>query len=93
MHECPHCNKPGIGIIRKLFIGPKNPATCHACGGKVFNHPKKASVAAIPVLLSMIIQKSITDGSLIVWMLLSGLSLSLWLTEFWVPLEKAGNND
>jgi len=35
MYICPHCNQPGISVLRKLYLGPAIPATCKNCGKKV----------------------------------------------------------
>jgi len=34
-HRCPHCGDDGISGLRKMFLGPANPATCSECGKKV----------------------------------------------------------
>ena len=35
MLTCPHCGKPGISAMRKMYLGPAVPATCKTCGKKV----------------------------------------------------------
>jgi hypothetical protein len=33
MFRCPHCEKPGISILRKTVLSPGQIATCNACEG------------------------------------------------------------
>jgi len=89
MHKCPHCNKPGIGYIRKQFIGSKVPATCRACGGKVHNNRLKAILATLPFVVCWITARVFLDVSLFYWVLAPGLLAMVLLTSLWVPLEKA----
>ena len=35
MYACPHCGEPGIGLVRKMFLGPVVSATCRSCRRKV----------------------------------------------------------
>ena len=36
MYTCPHCDKPGISRVKKLFLGPPAvPSSCKACGKRV----------------------------------------------------------
>ena len=32
---CPHCAKPALSVMRKLWLAPVKPATCRACGKRV----------------------------------------------------------
>ena len=64
MHICPHCGQPGIGILRKHFIGAAVPATCNNCGEKVFNENKKALIAVAPFIASYVGNIYINDNVL-----------------------------
>jgi len=88
MYICPHCNKPGIGYVRKIFIGLRFPATCKACGRKVHNNGLKAMLATLPIPVSWVVTEFFLDKSLFEWLLGIGVITMVLLTSFWVPLEK-----
>ncbi|GMQ87917.1 MAG: hypothetical protein BMS9Abin08_1131 [Gammaproteobacteria bacterium] len=33
MFRCPHCQKPGISLLRKVILSPGLLATCSSCNG------------------------------------------------------------
>ena len=84
--NCPHCGKPGISVMRKMYLGPAVPATCKACGKKV-GVPYMAMLATLPLLVPIF-------GSSLVEPF--ALKAALWIGAFvvtaviyvrWVPLQ------
>ena len=75
MYLCPHCNKPGIHILRKACLGPALSTKCRECGKKVGVPYKQAYLAmapfAIPILLT----------SFLDW---SSLTISIWVIAFFI---------
>lgn len=55
MYVCPHCNQPGISALRRSFLGPRFPATCKQCGGKIGVPDAQSFLATIPFLLSILV--------------------------------------
>jgi hypothetical protein len=33
LYDCPHCRKPGVGMVMKWLASPALPAKCRHCGG------------------------------------------------------------
>jgi hypothetical protein len=50
MLDCPHCQQPGVSVLRKLFLGPALPTTCHRCGQKV-GVPYWSVLVGVPYVL------------------------------------------
>jgi phosphotransferase system glucose/maltose/N-acetylglucosamine-specific IIC component len=88
MYKCPHCGKPGIGYIRKHFIGLWLPATCKSCGKHVHNDGLKAVLATLPLILCVLISSAIADVSKAYMVMGAGMAMMILLNIFWVPLVK-----
>lgn len=88
MHLCSHCKKPGIGYIRKQFIGSKLPATCKECGGKVHNNRLKSFLAIIPFIVLWLLARFYLEYSFFYWVSVSGIIITILLMALWVPLDK-----
>lgn len=88
MHICPHCNKPGVGKVRKIFLGPGKPAVCKSCGGKVINDFVKAHIAVIPLYLSTASLFLLDDRIVSYTAIAISLPVSYALTTYWVPFVK-----
>jgi hypothetical protein len=88
MHRCPYCGKPGIGYIRKHFIGSWLPATCRVCGKKVHNDGLKAVLATLPFIVCIFGSAAIAATSLAYGVIAAGLITMILLNSFWVPLVK-----
>jgi hypothetical protein len=48
--NCPHCNKPGISVWDKLFMGPVLSANCRICNRSVSVEMKKAMLVMVPII-------------------------------------------
>ena len=59
---CPHCGKPAVSVIRKIFVGPVSPAWCKACGREVKIPYIKGYLALIPGLALTIVVSLQTVG-------------------------------
>ena len=59
--RCPHCGRPGVSGLRKLFLGPVTWATCRECG-------KRVSVSYLSVLWI------IPSWALVIWLAMTPLS-------------------
>ena len=35
MFRCPHCEKPGVSVLRKALLSPGMPTTCKSCGKQI----------------------------------------------------------
>ena len=86
--ECPHCGKPGITTMRKIFLGPAVPATCKACGRKI-GVPYTAMLPFILFIGAILLLSPLLEPF---W-----LKVALWAGGFiavsvaqvrWVPLQK-----
>ena len=53
MYTCPHCNQPGISVLRRAALGPATPATCTACGRKVGVPAGRTLVAVAPFIVAV----------------------------------------
>ena len=87
MLTCPHCQQPGITVLRKLFLGPAVPATCKACGGTV-GVPSGAMISVGPVVAG-IIGASLVGPlwlKIVIWS--TGAGVATFIHMKYVPLEK-----
>jgi endogenous inhibitor of DNA gyrase (YacG/DUF329 family) len=93
MYKCPHCGKPGITLIDKMFVGPMIPVLCKTCGKKVGVPYKKAMLTAIPFAIGAIVGKLIA-GNLFNSPLLGylvfiiGVVIGVVIHLHWIPLER-----
>lgn len=88
MYACPHCNNPGISMLRRAFLGTAIPATCTSCGAKVGVPLGKSAVAFLPCLLAMVAARHLPTFTLaaIAWLVGAAAMFILWFT--FVPLVK-----
>ena len=88
MYQCPHCEKPGITVLRKVFLSPGMPATCKSCGkmiGVTYGPWIKAALPGTAVMVGAIFIKS---ELLMYGISLIGFALMIWFHLLMVPLEK-----
>jgi hypothetical protein len=88
VYLCPHCNKPGISVLRRACLGPGIPATCTACGAKVGVPWGKSAIALLPFVLAILIAPSMPSMavSVLVWLVGAVAMFVLFFTI--VPLIK-----
>ena len=84
--KCPHCGKPGISVMRKMWLGPAIPATCQACGKKV-GVPYIAMLAAIPFVVAIVGAAFADPFALKAVLWVGGFLVMAILHMRWVPLE------
>ncbi len=88
MYQCPHCGKPAITFLRKVFLGPGAPISCQACEKPVkvsFPDWLKAALPGAAVMIAALL----FDSDLVVYGLsLIGLALMIGLHVRRVPLVK-----
>ncbi len=70
MYQCPHCGKPAITFLRKVFLGPGAPVACRACD-KTVKVAFPDSLKAAPPGTAVMIAALFFDSVLMVY----GLSL------------------
>lgn len=58
MYTYPHCNKSGISLLRRSFIGTAFPATCKSCGKKIGVPYRKIMLSIVPLLIALVIKLS-----------------------------------
>ena len=88
MCVCPHCNKSGISVLRRAFMGPLLPATCRECGGKVGVPMGKSMLAFVPFFVAVFGPQFAPTPALsyLVWGV--GAAITLVLHIKFVPLIK-----
>lgn len=86
MYICPHCNKPGISLLRRSFLGAAFPATCKSCGKKIGVPYGKSMLSIAPFLIALVINIYMPALSLIV--LPIGIVAMFVLHFKYVPLIK-----
>jgi hypothetical protein len=88
MYNCPHCQQPGISVLRRSFLGPAIPATCVQCGRKIGVPYGKSVVAALPFLAAIVISVFVATLLVQVTLCLVGAATMVALFLNWVPLIK-----
>ena len=88
MYNCPHCGRPGISIIRKLFLGPGIPAKCRVCGRKV-NVPRTSMIAVIPFVIGTSTARFVEAMAAKVLLWIAGFLVMIIIVELFFPLERA----
>ena len=83
---CPYCGKPGISVIRKMFLGPAVPATCKACGEKI-GVPYAAMFAGVPFVAAVLVTISSPFWLKATLWTLGALMMSA-IHYWWVPLQR-----
>ena len=84
--NCPHCGKPGISVMQKIFLGPAVPATCKACGKKV-GVPYVAMLAVVPVLAAIFGAALVEPFALKASLWIGGFVVGAVIHLRWVPLD------
>ena len=88
MYQCPHCGKPAITFLRKVFLGPGAPVACQVCQKPVtiaFPDWLKSALPGAAVMIAALF----FDSDLAVYGLsLIGLALMIGLHLLRVPLVK-----
>jgi hypothetical protein len=88
VYLCPHCNKPGVSVLRRACLGPTIPATCTACGAKVGVPWDKSAIAFLPFLLAILVSPFIPSPVLTVLVWVIG-AVAMFVVFFtFVPLIK-----
>ena len=88
MYDCPHCEKPGVTVLRKALLSPGMPATCKSCGkliGITYGSWIKAAMPGAFVMIGAAFLKSE------IWMYglsLVGFALMIWFHLLFVPFTK-----
>jgi hypothetical protein len=88
VYACPHCNKPGISMLRRAFLGPAIPATCNVCGGKVGVPYGRSFVAVAPFMAAILFGVFAPNPALLVLALVVGAVAMFALFFKFVPLVK-----
>ena len=86
MYKCPHCEKPGITVLRKVFLSPGMPASCKSCGKKVGVTYASWIKAALPGAAVMIGAVFLKSELLMYGVSVIGFALMIWLHLLLVPL-------
>jgi hypothetical protein len=88
MYNCPHCDKPGISVLRRFSLGPAVPTTCHQCGKKVGVSYRKSFWAFVPFGLSLVAAYLVRPIGFSIAIAAVGaiIMFALWVPL--VPLEK-----
>ena len=86
MLTCPHCGKPGISAMRKMYLGPAVPATCKTCGKKV-GVPYIAMFAVIPFAAAIVGSEFVEPFALKAALWVGGFVVMAFCHMRWVPLE------
>jgi len=88
MMRCPHCEKQGISVLRKMILSPGLLATCNDCNQDSSVRYKSWLPAMIPGTILMIVALFM-DVSSVEWTLNSvGFILLLLVPLFYTPLFK-----
>lgn len=88
MYKCPHCEEPGVTVLRKALLSPGMPATCKSCGkliGITYGSWIKAAMPGAMVMIGAAFLKSE------IWMYglsVVGFVLMIWFHLLFVPFNK-----
>ena len=85
--KCPHCEKPGISMMRKLALGPAFPATCVSCKRRV-GVPWWSLLSGVPFVGALVVFAIADNAQLGVAALVLGGAAMLVIHGRYVPLEK-----
>lgn len=88
MYACPHCNQPGLSVLRRAWLGPALPATCASCGRKIGVPWTKSLIALLPFLLGVAAAAVASSVALSALSVLAGTAAMFALFFRFVPLEK-----
>ena len=88
MFNCPHCEKPGISLLRKAILSPGLLATCNYCGGSSSTRYPSWLTAMLPGTILMV-AAMLVDSDLVEWSLsIFGLMLMIIIPFWFAPLHK-----
>jgi prepilin signal peptidase PulO-like enzyme (type II secretory pathway) len=88
MFSCPHCEKPGISLLRKAVLSPGLLATCNSCGGPSSTRYPSWLAAMLPGSILMIAAMFVDTDS-VEWSLnIIGLFLMIIIPLMFAPLHK-----
>ena len=82
---CPHCEKPAISAMRKMWLGPTTSATCQACGKQV-SVPYISILAVIPFLVGILGATHVEAFAVQAAIWLGGFLVMAAIYMLWVPL-------
>jgi hypothetical protein len=88
MYQCPHCGKPAITFLRKVFLGPGAPVPCQACEKTVKVSFPDWLKAALPGAALMVAALFFDSDLTVYGLSLIGLALMIGLHVLRVPLVK-----
>ena len=84
---CPHCGKPGISVLRKMFLGPAVRTACKTCGEKV-GVPWISMLGSIPAFVAVAAISLAESYEVKGVILLVTVVLLAIANLLWVPLER-----
>jgi len=85
---CPHCERHGITLLRKLFLGPAVPATCKECGRKIGVPYVYSLLAFIPGVVAIFGLGFVDPFAIKAAILVGGVVVVSLLQVYWVPLAR-----
>ncbi len=88
MDQCPHCGKPAITVLRKVFLGPGAPIACQSCDKTIKVAFPTWLKAALPGAAVMIVALFFESDLIVYGLSLVGLGLMIGLHLLRVPLVK-----
>ena len=85
--SCPHCRRPGISPLKKMWMGPALPVTCAACRRDV-GMPYIAVLAGVPFVAAIHGSLLVDAPALKAGLLIGGFAAMCLLQLGWAPLEQ-----
>jgi len=84
---CPHCEKPCVSLLRKLYLFPGATARCMSCGEAV-SVPIFAVVSIFPLLMAYMIVFMAPGGELAMRAIVAGVlvGFAAYFQVFLLPL-------
>jgi hypothetical protein len=88
MLKCPHCEKSGITLLRRCFLGPAISTNCISCKEKIGVPWGKSMLAILPGLLALFVGNHFLKAPMYYGVVALGIVLTTLLFFFYVPLVK-----
>ena len=88
MYVCPHCEKPGVSVLRKMLLSPGMPAKCKSCGKLIGITYGSWIKAAMPGACVMIGALFLESKILMYGFSLVGFALMIWFHLLFAQLKK-----
>ena len=88
MYICPHCNQPGLSVVRRAFLGPALPTKCTSCGQLIGVPWARSAVAVAPFLLGIAGAAAAPEFGTAVVSVVLGAVATFALSFMCVPIEK-----